>query len=128
MRRILVTALVCALVGGASGAQAWQGQNWPVVAFARDADCALEITGNGQLFLISATGLGAGGPARYRVGNGDMTPIEWSVRAGSDGRFARYYLPFRANRDGGTVDVSVDAPDCAVSAAFEWRRGIRVID
>ncbi len=69
-----------------------------------------------------------GGPARYRVGNGDMTPIEWSVRAGSDGRFARYYLPFRANRDGGTVDVSVDAPDCAVSAAFEWRRGIRVID
>lgn len=102
---------------------------WPVVASASDGDCALEVTGNGRVYLISATGLGEGRQGRYRLANGDMTPIDWSIRAGSDGRFARYYMPFRFHREGGTVDVRVDAPGCSLTASFPWRRaGVRVID
>ena len=102
---------------------------WPVVASARDGDCALEVTGNGRVYLISATGLGAGRQGRYQLSNGDMKPIDWSIAAGGDGRFARYYMPFRFHRDGGTVEVTVSTPDCAMSASFPWQRvGARVID
>jgi hypothetical protein len=109
------------------------GAAWPTVAAARDGDCALEVTGNGKFFLIAATGLGAGQEARYRLSNGDMKPIDWSIRASDGGRFARYYLPFRWGHageriEGGLVAVSVATPDCAVSATFPWKRGIRVID
>lgn len=103
--------------------------DWPVVAAARDGDCALEVTGNGRVYLISATGLGAGQQGRYQLSNGDMVPIDWSIKAGGDGRFARYYMPFRWHRQGGTVEVTVTTPDCAMSASFPWQRvGVRVID
>lgn len=102
---------------------------WPIVASVRNGDCALEVTGNGQVYLISATGLSAGQRGRYQLSNGDMTPIDWSIKAGGDGRFARYYMPFRFHREGGMVDVTISTPDCAVTASFPWRRaGIRVID
>lgn len=103
--------------------------DWPVVASARDGDCGLEVTGNGRVYLIAATGLGAGQQGRYQLSSGDMTPIDWSIKAGGDGRFARYYMPFRFHRDGGLVEVTIATPDCAMTASFPWRRaGIRVID
>lgn len=103
--------------------------DWPVVASARDGDCALEVTGNGRVYLVSATGLGAGQQGRYQLSNGDMAPIDWSIKAGGDGRFARYYMPFRWHRQGGTVEVAVNTPDCQLTAAFPWQRvGVRVID
>lgn len=130
MRKFILTALWLGLATTpalpASGAPL--GVDWPVVAAARDGDCALEVTGNGKFFLIAATGLGGGADARYRISNGDMTPIDWSIRATDGGRVARYYLPFRFSRRDGVVEVTVSTPDCALNAAFTWNRGIQVID
>lgn len=95
---------------------------WQEAAAASDGQCELTVTGNGKTFLISATGLGANAPARFVLTNGDMKPIDWGVRANASGRFARYYLPFRWQRTGGTVTVTVANEDCTLSSSFEWRR------
>jgi hypothetical protein len=96
--------------------------DWPVLAEASDAGCALTVTGNGRYVLIAAEGLGDGSAARYQLRNGDMTPIDWSVRADAAGRFARYYIPFRWGQRGGTVQVVVTSETCSLSASFPWRR------
>jgi hypothetical protein len=95
---------------------------WPEVAYVTDGDCAIVVTGNGRFYRISATGLGSDAPARYVLTNGDMTPIDWQVRADANGRFARYYLPFRWHRRGGEVTVTVSSERCAMSASFPWQR------
>jgi hypothetical protein len=107
-------------IGGPAAAQI--DSNWPEVAYASDGRCAISVTGNGQTYRIGITGLEPGEAGRYLLTNGDMTPIDWSIRADGNGGFARYYLPFRWHRDGGTVSVSVTTADCAVTAAFPWRR------
>ncbi|WP_296675419.1 hypothetical protein [Novosphingobium sp.] len=118
----------------ASAAQAAPiGSDWPVIASVRDGDCALQITGNGKIFLIAATGLKPEQTGRYQIASGDMRPIDWNVRVTNDGRAVRYYLPFRWGQageriDGGVVDVVVTAPGCALNASFPWKRIIRVID
>lgn len=99
----------------------------PLLAFARDGQCELEVTGNGKIFLVAVTGLGASGRGRYLVRNGDMKPIDWRITATPQGRWARYYMPFRWHRQGGEVQVSVETAECRLSAAFPWQRGIRVI-
>ena len=128
---VAVLALVVSAANPASAAAI--GSDWPVLAAAQDGDCALEITGNGKIFLISATGLGEGASGRYQISNGDMVPIDWSVRASGGGQVARYYMPFRWGHGGeriagGTIDVRVTTKACALSASFPWQRGIRVID
>lgn len=128
MRTMTTLAILLAAVAAAPASAAWQGSDWPIVAQSDDNGCALEISGNGRIFLIEAQGLGAGSVARLQLTNGDMTPIDWTVRAGADGRIARYHMPFRFNRAGGVVGVSIDARQCALSASFGWQRGIRVID
>ena len=95
---------------------------WSEVAFARDGDCALSITGNGQFYRIAASGLEPGSAARYILTNGDMKPLDWQVRADAGGQFARYYLPFRWHRTGDTVTVSLAGANCRLAAAFDWRR------
>ena len=95
---------------------------WAEVAYAKSDDCELSVTGNGRTYRIEATGLGAGAAARYRLSNGDMRPLDWSVRADADGRFERYYVPYRWHRRGGTVQVAVSSAHCNVSAAFDWTR------
>ncbi|MFM5886469.1 MAG: hypothetical protein ACKOQ3_14275 [Novosphingobium sp.] len=135
MRTPLLTALILGLAtaSAAPASGAPLGADWPVVAAASDGDCALEVTGNGKIFLIAATGLGAGTAGRYRISNGDMVPIDWTITATGGGRLARYYLPFRWGHageriEGGRVEVSIATADCSVRAAFPWKRGIRVID
>lgn len=113
-------SLLAAPAGAAEG-------DWPVLAFAQDRDCRLEVTGNGQIFLIAASGLGDGAHGRYSVTNGDMQPIDWTITATPGGRIARYYKPFRWHREGGQVSVTVETARCRVSASFPWKRGIRVI-
>ncbi|MBS0475831.1 MAG: hypothetical protein JSR28_11920 [Proteobacteria bacterium] len=127
---IFAVLAASALPAGAASPQA----DWPVIASAQDGNCALEVTGNGKFFLIAATGLGAGEDARYRIENGGMKPIDWTVRASDGGRFARYYLPFHWGQGGdriagGLVAVSVSSGTCSLNATFPWRRGgVRVID
>lgn len=126
VRTIAIAAVLLAAPAGAAVTPLdW---TWPVVAKDNDGDCRLEVTGNGKFFLISATGLGARGTAGYHITNGDMIPIDWRVTAGEDGRFARYYIPFRFGHQGDRVNVTVTSESCSVSAAFDWKRTIRVID
>lgn len=117
----MVTLAASASLGSAHAASPRDG-DWPVVAEAADGDCALVITGNGQFYRVAATGLGPGASGRYVLQNGDMTPIDWAIRADDQGGFARYYLPFRWHRQGGTVTVTVTRPGCALTAAFPWQR------
>ena len=95
---------------------------WSEIARDRDGDCRLSVTGEGRFFRIAATGLRPGERARLFLSNGDMKPLDWSIRADGRGEFARYYLPFRWHRDGDTVAVSLTGGECAVATAFDWRR------
>ena len=95
---------------------------WPELARSEEGDCRLVVTGNGRFYRIAATGLGPGAPGRYRLTNGDMTPIDWQVRADGTGTFARFYLPFRWHRRGGSVAVSIASERCTLSASFPWER------
>lgn len=119
MRKTL--PMLAALVLAAPAAAMVDG-GWPVLAEARDAECELTVTGNGRYVMIAAEGLGGGNAARYVLRNGDMKPIDWSVRADAAGRFARYYIPFRWGQRGGTVQVDVTSADCRLSASFPWER------
>ena len=119
MRKTLVLLTMLALA--APAAAAIDG-GWPVLVEANDADCTLKVTGNGRFVRIAAEGLGAGDTARYQLRNGDMTPIDWTVRADAAGRFARYYVPFRWGQDGGTVLVEIASESCRLTASFPWQR------
>lgn len=96
--------------------------DWAEVATASDGQCTLTVTGNGQAYRIAVSGLEPGAAGRYFLTNGNMKPIDWTIRADGNGTFARYYMPFRWGERGGTVGVAVDADDCSVSASFPWRR------
>ena len=95
---------------------------WSQLSRARDGACALSVTGNGQFTRIAVTGLGADALGRLILANGDMKPLDWTIRATGDGGFARYYLPFRWHRTGGDVTVSVESARCDLSTTFAWRR------
>lgn len=120
-------AMLFALAAPATAQVAPVDASWPLVARARDGECRLTVTGEGRFFRIAAAGLGSGTPARYIVTNGDMLPIDWDVRADGAGRFARYYLPFRHDRNGESISgdvvrVAVSTPECDLVTAFVWRR------
>ena len=100
---------------------------WPEVARAEGGGCALSVTGNGQFYRIAASGLGADAPGRFFLSNGDMKPLDWTIRATGDGGFARYYLPFRWHRDGGDVLVSLESAGCSLTTSFAWQRAEPVV-
>ena len=100
---------------------------WPQLSRVRDGACALSVTGNGQFYRIAITGLGADALGRLILANGDMKPLDWTIRATGDGGFARYYLPFRWHRTGGDVTVSVESARCDLSTTFAWRRSEVVV-
>ena len=118
----LVPMLALCLVASAAAAADPIDSGWPEVARARDGDCELSVTGNGRFYRIAASGLGADAAGRFFLSNGDMKPLDWSIRAAGDGGFTRYYLPFRWHRDGGEVLVAVESAQCAVSTTFAWKR------
>ena len=117
----LLPILALALASPAAAAKPIDA-DWPEVARAEDGDCELTVTGNGRFYRIEASGLGADAPGRLFLSNGDMKPLDWSIRAADDGGFARYYLPFRWHRDGGEVLVSVQSARCDLIATFPWQR------
>lgn len=120
MRRPLLFAALIALTASAAAAAVDSG--WSQVAFERDGDCTLSVTGNGRFFRIEAGGLAPGASGRFLLANGTMKPLDWRVRADGAGAFARYYLPFRWHHDGGTVSVRLVGGGCSLGTAFDWRR------
>ena len=128
IRRIAILPLLAlSLAASAAPAAGAIDSAWPEVARAQDGDCALSVTGNGRFYRIVASGLGADAPGRLVLANGDMKPLDWTIRAAGDGGFARYYLPFRQHRDGGEVLVSVESARCSVATTFAWRRAAVVV-
>ncbi|MGE3692831.1 MAG: hypothetical protein AB7F98_15760 [Novosphingobium sp.] len=95
---------------------------WAVIDRVEADNCDMTVTGDGRVFLFTVTGLNPNIPARYRISNGDMKPIDWRVSSDSSGSFARYYMPFRWHRPGGTVTVSLSSASCTISSSFDWRR------
>ena len=93
--RTFLPALALALSATTATASVSIDAPWPEVARAQDGDCELSVTGNGRFYRIAASGLGSEAPAQFFLSNGDMKPLDWSIRAAGDGGFARYYLPFR---------------------------------
>ena len=120
MRTKAVIAAALALT--ASAASANRDSDWAEAASVREGECALSVTGNGRFFRIAASGLEPGSSGRFVLANGDMEPLDWRIRANGAGQFARYCLPFRWHRDGGTVAVSLDGGGCALRASFDWTR------
>lgn len=120
--RLILPMLALCFAAGTATAVEPIDSGWPELARARNGDCALSVTGNGRFYRISVSGLGAGAPGRFFLANGDMKPLDWTIRAAGDGGFARYYLPFRWHRSGGDVTVSVESARCDLSTTFAWRR------
>ena len=126
-RPAAILLLLAALAAPAPAAQAEVGDRWPLLAFAKDADCQLSITSSGRALQITAAGLIPGEAVRLGINNGDMVPIRLTVRASNDGMLTRYYFPFRLNQPGGQVDVSIAAARCSVAASAPWTRNLAVI-
>ena len=123
---LTAAALLLALPAGApaqSGPRAQLSATWPLLDQAAGGDCALAITGHGRFMQVAASGLIPGEAVRFVLFNGDMAPVRVTAYADGAGRFQRYYIPFRFNRDGGTVGVTVSAARCSLSAAAPWTRG-----
>ena len=125
--RTFLPALALALSATTATASVPIDASWPEVARAQDGDCELSVTGNGRFYRIAASGLGSEAPAQFFLANGDMKPLDWSIRAAGDGGFARYYLPFRWHRNGGEVLVSVQSERCDLAATFAWQRAEVVV-
>lgn len=128
-RKPLIALLLAASAGTASAYDPIvERRGWPQVAYDEDQDCEGEVRGNGQIFYIYAVGLGSGTRANYYLTNGDMKPIDWQVRADSDGEFARYYMPFRWHRRGDGVSITITTQDCQLDLQFDWKRGYVMIE
>ena len=125
--RTFLPVIALALSATAADAVAPIDASWPEVARVRDGDCELSVTGNGRFYRIAASGLGPEAPARFFLSNGDMKPLDWSIRAAGDGGFARYYLPFRWHRTGDEVLVAVRSARCDLAATFAWQRAEVVV-
>ena len=120
--------LAAAIVTGSSAASATLAERFPLLAFDRVAGCELQLAGNGRIVEIRASGMIPGEALAFTLTNGDMKPIEWQVFADGAGRWQKTYLPFRFGRDGGTVQASISAARCSLSASLPWIRGVRTID
>ncbi len=122
---IAIAAALLAAVGGQASASL--GDQWPLLGFDRAGDCKLAITSSGRTLQLRARGLIPGEALRLRLSNGDMVPIERDLHADAAGGALQYYLPFRLNRDGGEVVVTLDASRCRLSASAPWTRNLVTI-
>jgi hypothetical protein len=125
LRNLARTAALA--VGLALGAQsAALAQKWigPVVAAYDDVDhdCRLEVSGNGRFYRLTATGLEPGEAAWLTLLNGDLKPIERTVKADAAGTWADYYLPGVGGRRGGVVQAALSGARCDLGLAFDWHR------
>lgn len=93
----------------------------------RSDGCELSVVSAGKAMLLRASGLIPGEVYRFTLTNGDMKPVMFTAYADGRGGLVQYYLPFRLNRDGGTVRVSIAAARCSLAAQADWDRGVVTI-
>ena len=93
----------------------------------RSDGCELAITSAGKAMMLRASGLIPGEVYRFALTNGDMKPVVFTGFVDSRGGLIQYYIPFRLNRDGGTVRISIAAARCSLAAQADWDRGIITI-
>ena len=124
MRTFSALALTILVAGTAAAAydpivisRGWER----VDSFERDK-CAGEVGTNGKYYVLSTRGFAPGERAYLTITNGDMQPIERAVQIDRRGRWQDYYLPFRYNRAGGVVEVTIAGETCVVPLSFAWRR------
>ena len=131
MYRALAT-IIARLAAAATGlalATASPAQNAPRLVLDRawSDGCELAIVSQGKAMLLRASGLIPGEVYRFVLTNGDMEPVIFSGYADGRGGLVQYYIPFRFNRDGGTVRVSIAAARCALAAQADWDRSVVTI-
>jgi hypothetical protein len=126
MRAPLITiALLAAMAGTASTAYdpIVLKRGWQTVASDAMEDCRGEVRTNGQIYVLSVTGLYPDESGRLTIFNGDMAPIDRTIRIAPDGSWQQYYVPVRANGgETGRVVARVSTPSCAIALDFPWRR------
>ena len=117
-----------AMSGAAQAEQTSIGDHWPVLASDKSGDCELTIASAGKAMQLRARGLIPGEALRFALTNGDMKPIVLTAFADSSGGLMRYYLPFRFNRDGGTVRVGIAAARCNLFSDANWDRELHTME
>ena len=131
LRKMLMVAPLAA-IGLTTSAHAYDPivlkRGWQQIAYDESHGCTAEARSNGQFVYIYATGLGANATAHYHLANDNILPIDWNIQADGNGEWARYYIPFHGLRRGGVVQVNISATQCNLNLAFQWQRGIVVID
>lgn len=121
-------SLILACTAPALPAAAAIQSAWPLLGFARDNGCELELTGNGKFIELRAAGFVPGESLDFSLTNGDMKPVRWTVFAGASGTWSKLYIPFRFGEPGGIVAVSLDSSRCSLTTSAPWQRGVVVHD
>ena len=121
--------IAVSLILALAAATAAPAQNTPRLLLDRDRSegCELAISSQGKAMLLRASGLIPGELYRFVLTNGDIKPVAFAGYADGEGRLIQYYLPFRLNRDGGTVRVSVTGSRCSLAAQADWDRAVVTI-
>lgn len=126
--RLAAALTLMPLAASASADRTSIGDSWPLLAIDRAGDCELTIASAGHAMQLRARGLIPGEALRFVLTNGDMKPIALTAFADNNGGLMRYYLPFRFNRDGGTVRVMIAAARCNLTSAAGWNRDLHTIE
>jgi hypothetical protein len=126
MRAPLITIALLASMAGAT-ATAYDPivlkRGWQTVASDAMEACRGEVRTNGQIYVLSVTGLDPEESGRLTLSNGDMVPIDRTIRIAADGSWQQYYIPVRPNGgETGRVFARVSTPSCAIALDFPWRR------
>jgi hypothetical protein len=126
MRRLLISiSMIAAMVG--TGATAYDPivlkRGWHRVASDQVDGCRGEVGTNGQVYVLSVTGLDPDQTGRLQIHNGDMVPIDRAILTRADGTWQQYYIPVRPNGgETGMVSALISTPACAVTLEFPWQR------
>ena len=126
MRAPLITISLLTSMAGAA-ATAYDPivlkRGWQTVASDATQACRGEVRTNGQIYVLSVTGLDPGESGRLTIFNGDMVPIDHAIRIAAGGSWQQYYIPVRPNGgETGRVFARVSTPSCAIALDFPWRR------
>ncbi len=123
---LIFSLLVMACTGVSASASIQSG--WPLLGFAREQGCELQVSGNGRFLELRGSGFVPGEALGFSLTNGDMKPIVGQAFADRAGRWSKLYLPFRFGQQGGTVSVALSASRCSMTTSVPWQRAVRVID
>ncbi|HCF24577.1 MULTISPECIES: hypothetical protein [unclassified Novosphingobium] len=128
MNRLRMLLVLAALTCSGGSAMASIQSGWPLLAFAREAGCELQIVGNGKFLELRGSGFVPGESLSFSLTNGDIKPLARQAFADGSGRWTKLYIPFRFGQPGGTVNVALSASRCTMTAGVPWQRLVRVID